>query len=216
MEIEKRIEVAKLFIAKLAEICGGDRGVKITAPAKVWQSGNKVRVYGLARQGYIEVLEDGTVRNEINRPFIEIFEAIDAVAAELTAPAAEETAEHSDVMSDGSKIDSLLDAACISYVGDGESYRAIRKITEITILDLFRFSGLTTAAWCEGLTVAKSTWYKYRNNLTSEIPADRMEDAWVLAMETRAATKGLQSVGAARHLRKVMELLSNPVVTTKR
>lgn len=62
MEIEKRIEVAKLFIAKLAEICGGNRGLKLTAPAKVWQGGNKVRVYGLARQGYVEILEDGTVR----------------------------------------------------------------------------------------------------------------------------------------------------------
>lgn len=198
MEIEKRIEVAKLFIAKLAEICGRDRGVKITAPAKVWQSGNKVRIYGLARQGYVEVLEDGTVRNEIDRPFIEIFEAIDAVAAELAAPAAEETAERSD---------SLLDAAYISYVGDGESYRAVKKAQVVTILDLFRFSGLTTAAWCEGLNVAKSTWYKYRNKPTGEIPADRMEYAWVLAMETRAAIKGLQSGGAARCLRKVMELL---------
>lgn len=198
MEIEKRIEVAKLFIAKLAEICGGDRGVKITAPAKVWQSGNKVRVYGLARQGYIEVLEDGTVRNEIDRPFIEIFEAIDAVAAELTAPAEEETADHSD---------SLLDAAYISYVGTGESYRAVKKAQVVTILDLFRFSGLTTVAWCKGLNISKSTWYKYRNRQTSEIPADRMEYAWVLAMETRAATRGLQFDGAARRLRKVMELL---------
>lgn len=98
MEIEKRIEVAKLFIAKLAEICGGDRGLKLTAPAKVWQGGNKVRVYGLARQGYVEILEDGTVRNEIDRPFPEIFEAIDAVAAELAAPVAEESTEYDELV----------------------------------------------------------------------------------------------------------------------
>ena len=106
-------------------------------------------------------------------------------------------------------VDFLLNMACTSYVDDGESYQAVKKVTEITILDLFKFSGLTTAAWCEGLTIAEATWYKYRNKPTGEIPADRMEDAWVLAMETRAAIRGLRSGAAARRLRKIMELLKD-------
>lgn len=106
-------------------------------------------------------------------------------------------------------VDFLLNMACTSYVDDGESYQAVKKVTEITILDLFKFSGLTTAAWCEGLTIAEATWYKYRNKPTGEIPADRMEDAWVLAMETRAAIRGLRSGAAARRLRKIMEILED-------
>ena len=106
-------------------------------------------------------------------------------------------------------VDFLLNMACTSYVDDGESYRAVKKVQEITILDLFRFSGLTTGAWCEGLTIAEPTWYKYRNKSTEEIPADRMENAWVLAMESRAAIRGLRSGAAARRLRKIMEILED-------
>lgn len=106
-------------------------------------------------------------------------------------------------------VDFLLNMACTSYVDDGESYRAVKKVQEITILDLFRFSGLTTGAWCEGLTIAEATWYKYRNKPTEEIPAERMEEAWVLAMETRAAIRGLRSGAAARRLRKIMEILED-------
>lgn len=106
-------------------------------------------------------------------------------------------------------VDFLLNMACTSYVDDGESYRVVKKVQEITILDLFRFSGLTTAAWCEGLTIAEPTWYKYRNKSTGEIPADRMENAWVLAMESRAAIRGLRSGAAARRLRKIMEILED-------
>ena len=36
-----------------------------------------------------------------------------------------------------------------------------------------------------------------------------MEDAWVLAMETRAAIRGLRSGAAARRLRKIMEILKD-------
>lgn len=107
-------------------------------------------------------------------------------------------------------VDFLLNCACTNYVADGKgAYKAVKKVTEITILDLFKFSGLTTAAWCEGLTIAEATWYKYRNKPTEEIPAERMEDAWVLAMETRAAIRGLRSGAAARRFRQIMELLKD-------
>lgn len=106
-------------------------------------------------------------------------------------------------------VDFLLNMACTSYVDDGESYRAVKKVQEITILDLYKFSGLTTGAWCEGLCIAEPTWYKYRNKPTGEIPADRMENAWVLAMESRAAIRGLRSGAAARRLRKIMEILED-------
>lgn len=121
---------------------------------------------------------------------------------ELTAVTESGTALHG-------RVDFLLNMACTSYVDDGESYRAVKKVQEITILDLFRFSGLTTGAWCEGLTIAEPTWYKYRNKSTEEIPADRMENAWVLAMESRAAIRGLRSGAAARRLRKIMEILED-------
>ena len=129
-------------------------------------------------------------------------------------PAEPQPGELTAILPDGLRIsgpvDFLLNCACTNYIGDGKgAYPAVKDVQEITILDLFKFSGLTTAAWCEGLTIAEPTWYKYRNKPTGEIPADRMEDAWVLAMETRAAIRGLRSGAAARRLRKIMELLKD-------
>lgn len=107
-------------------------------------------------------------------------------------------------------VEFLLNCACTNYIGDAKgAYPAVKNVPEITILDLYKFSGLTTGAWCEGLTIAEPTWYKYRNKQTAEIPADRMEDAWVLAMEARAAIRGLRSGAAARRLRKIMEILGD-------
>lgn len=157
-KMEKRIEIAKLFIAKLAEICGGDRGLKLTAPAKVWQGGNKVRIYGLARQGYVEILEDGTVRNEIDRPFPEIFEAIDAVAAELevennkkqedeeaaptTANEKKDAAEKAANLSDAESIKDLFNAAANAYY---------LEHTGKTFEELNEYLSYETTSWADGL-----------------------------------------------------------------
>lgn len=158
MEMEKRIEIAKLFIAKLAEICGGDRGLKLTAPAKVWQRGDKVRVYGLAKQGYVEILEGGTVRNEIDRPFSEIFEAIDAVAAELeaennkkqeneeaapmTANEKKETAEKAANLSDAESMKDLFNAAANAYYLENTS-KSFEELNE--------YLSYEATSWADGL-----------------------------------------------------------------
>ena len=103
-------------------------------------------------------------------------------------------------------VDFLLNSACTDYVRDGKgAFEAVKAIPEITVLDLFKFSGLTTAAWAEGLGIAEVTWYKYRNR--TDVPAELRENAFVLAMEARAAVRGLRSGAAARKLRKIMELL---------
>ena len=107
-------------------------------------------------------------------------------------------------------VDFLLNCAWPTPGAAGPgAHHALPTGPDITPLAQFQRSGLTTAAWCEGLTIAEATWYKYRNKPTEEIPAERMEDAWVLAMETRAAIRGLRSGAAARRLRKIMELLKD-------
>lgn len=104
-------------------------------------------------------------------------------------------------------VDFLLNAACTDYVRDGKgAFEAVKHLQEITVLDLFKFSGLTTAAWADGLGIAEVTWYKYRNR--TDVPAELRENAFVLAMEARAAVRGLRSGAAARKLRQIMELLN--------
>lgn len=103
-------------------------------------------------------------------------------------------------------VDFLLNAACTDYIRDGKgAFEAVKALPEITVLDLFKFSGLTTAAWAEGLDIAEVTWYKYRNK--KNVPAELRENAFALAMEARAAVRGLRSGAAARKLRQIMELL---------
>lgn len=103
-------------------------------------------------------------------------------------------------------VDFLLDAACTDYIRDGRgAFDAVKALQGITILDLFKFSGFTTAAWAEGLGIAEVTWYKYRNR--REVPAELRENAFALAMEARAAIRGLRSGAAARKLRQIMELI---------
>ena len=103
-------------------------------------------------------------------------------------------------------VDFLLNSACTDYVRDGKgAFEAVKAIPEITVLDLFKFSGLTTAAWAEGLGIAEVTWYKYRNR--TDVPGLLRENAFVLAMEARAAVRGLRFGAAARKLRRIMELL---------
>ncbi len=103
-------------------------------------------------------------------------------------------------------VDFLLNAACTDYIRDGRgAFEAVKAMQEITVLDLFKFSGLTTAAWAEGLGIAEVTWYKYRNK--KNVPAELRENAFALAMEARAAVRGLRSGAAARKLRQIMELL---------
>ena len=103
-------------------------------------------------------------------------------------------------------VDFLLNSACTDYVRDGKgALEAVKHLQEITVLDLFKFSGLTTAAWAEGLGIAEVTWYKYRNR--REVPEELRENAFVLAMEARAAVRGLRFGAAARKLRRIMELL---------
>ena len=98
-------------------------------------------------------------------------------------------------------VDFLLNSACTDYVRDGKgAFEAVKALPEITVLDLFKFSGRA-----EGLDIAEVTWYKYRNR--SDVPAELRENAFVLAMEARAAVRGLRSGAAARKLRKIMELL---------
>ena len=105
-------------------------------------------------------------------------------------------------------VDFLLNAACTDYIRDGKgAFEAVKTMQEITVLDLFRFSGLTTAAWAEGLGIAEVTWYKYRNR--QEVPAELRENAFSLAMEARAAVRGLRSGAAARKLRKIIEIIKN-------
>ena len=71
-------------------------------------------------------------------------------------------------------VDFLLNAACTDYVRDGKgAFEAVKALPEITVLDLFKFSGLTTAAWAEGLGIAEVTWYKYRNR--TDVPAELRE-----------------------------------------
>lgn len=103
-------------------------------------------------------------------------------------------------------VDFLLNAACTDYVRDGKgAFEAVKALPEITVLDLFRFSGLTTAAWAEGLDIAEVTWYKYRNK--KNVPAELRENAFALAMEARAAVCGLRSGAAARKLRQIVEII---------
>ena len=103
-------------------------------------------------------------------------------------------------------VDFLLNAACTDYIRDGKgAFEAVKTMQEITVLDLFRFSGLTTAAWAEGLGIAEVTWYKYRNK--KNVPAELRENAFALALEARAAVRGLRSGAAVRKLRQIMELL---------
>lgn len=163
MEMEKRIEIAKLFIAKLAEICGGDRGLKLTAPAKVWQRGDKVRVYGLAKQGYVEVLEDGTVRNEIDRPFSEIFEAIDAVAAELEANEKQENEEAAPVAEEAApatanekketaeKAANLSDADSMKDLFNSVANFYYLKHTSKSFAELNEYLSYEATSWADGL-----------------------------------------------------------------
>ena len=103
-------------------------------------------------------------------------------------------------------VDFLLNAACTDYIRDGRgAFEAVKALPEITVLDLFKFSGLTTAAWAEGLDIAEVTWYKYRNK--KNVPPELRGNAFALAMEARAAVRGLRSGAAARKLRQIMELL---------
>ena len=103
-------------------------------------------------------------------------------------------------------VDFLLNAACTDYVRDGKgAFEAVKSLSEITVLDLFKFSGLTTAAWAEGLGIAEVTWYKYRNR--QEVPAELRENAFSLAMEARAAVRGLRSGAAARKLRQIIQII---------
>ena len=105
-------------------------------------------------------------------------------------------------------VDFLLNAACTDYIRDGKgAFEAVKAMQEIAILDMFKFSGLTTAAWAEGLGIAEVTWYKYRNR--QEVPAELRENAFSLAMEARAAVRGLRSGAAARKLRKIIEIIKN-------
>ena len=100
----------------------------------------------------------------------------------------------------------ILNAACTDYIKDGRgAFEAVKSLPEITVLDLFKFSGLTTAAWAEGLGIAEVTWYKYRNR--QEVPAELRENAFALAMEARAAVRGLRSGAAARKLRQIVEII---------
>ena len=103
-------------------------------------------------------------------------------------------------------VDFLLNAACTDYIRDGKgAFEAVKAMQEITVLDLFKFSGLTTAAWADGLGIAEVTWYKYRNK--KNVPPELRGNAFALAMEARAAVRGLRSGAAARKLRQIMELL---------
>lgn len=103
-------------------------------------------------------------------------------------------------------VDFLLNAACTDYARDGQgAFAAVKALPEITVLDLFKFSCLTTAAWAEGLRIAEVTWYKYRNK--KKIPDQLMEKAWRLAMEARAAVRGLLSSTDVRKLNRIKELL---------
>lgn len=103
-------------------------------------------------------------------------------------------------------VNSLLEAACTDYVRDGSgAYEEVKDNEGITVLELFKFSGLTTAAWAEGLGIAEVTWYKYRNK--KKIPGKLMEKAFVLAMEARATVRGLHSSAAARKLNKIIEII---------
>ena len=107
---------------------------------------------------------------------------------------------------DNEKVNALLEAACTDYVRDGNgAFEAINDNEEITILDLSKFSGLTTAAWAEGLGIAEVTWYSYRNK--KKVPEKLMGKAFVLAMEARATVRGLHSSAAARKLNKIIEII---------
>ena len=109
-------------------------------------------------------------------------------------------------MIDGEKVNSLLEEACTDYVRDEHgAFEEVKKNGEITVLDLFKFSGFTTAAWAEGLGIAEVTWYKYRNK--KEVPEKIMEKAFVLAMGSRAIIRGFRSFADARKLYKIKEIL---------
>ena len=110
-------------------------------------------------------------------------------------------------MIDGKTANSILEAACTDYVRDGNgAFEAINDNEEITILDLSKFSGLTTAAWAEGLGIAEVTWYSYRNK--KKVPEKLMGKAFVLAMESRAIVRGFRSLADARKLQKIKEILN--------
>lgn len=109
-------------------------------------------------------------------------------------------------MIDGEKINSLLEEACTDYVRDGHgAFETVKDNEEIAVLELFKFSGLTTAAWAEGLGIAEVTWYSYRNK--KKVPEKLMKKAFVLAMEARATVRGLHSSTAARKLNKIIEII---------
>ena len=100
----------------------------------------------------------------------------------------------------------VLEEAGTDYVRDGHgAFEAIKDNEEITILDLSKFSGLTTAAWAEGLGIAEVTWYSYRNK--KKVPEKLLEKAFVLAMGSRAIIRGFRSFADARKLYKIKEIL---------
>ena len=107
---------------------------------------------------------------------------------------------------DEERVNSVLEEACTDYVRDGNgAFEEVKKNGEITVLDLFKFSGLTTAAWSEGLGIAEVTWYKYRNK--KKVTEKIMEKAFVLAMGSRAIIRGFRSFADARKLYKIKEIL---------
>ena len=107
---------------------------------------------------------------------------------------------------DEKKVNDLLEATCTDYVRDGHgAFETIKDNEEITILDLSKFSGLTTAAWAEGLGIAEVTWYSYRNK--KKVPEKLMGKAFVLAMESKAIVRGFRSFADARKLYKIKEIL---------
>lgn len=110
-------------------------------------------------------------------------------------------------MIDEERVNARLEEACTDYVRDGHgAFDELKKNEEIAVLDLFKFSGFTTAAWAEGLGIAEVTWYKYRNK--KEVPEKIMEKAFVLAMESRAIVRGFRSFADARKLQKIKEILN--------
>lgn len=80
--VSDRVSIARKFLDSYANnFQDKARGQRIVNLAKVWNGGEKVRIYGVGNSGYLEIEKNGTIKNQIERGFSgvqnEMWSAID-------------------------------------------------------------------------------------------------------------------------------------------
>ena len=68
--VSDRVSIARKFLDSYANnFQDKDRGQRIVGLARIWSKGDRVRIYGVGNDGYLNIDNDGTIKNEINRGF---------------------------------------------------------------------------------------------------------------------------------------------------